>query len=307
MIPLCHFQSSFEVLTFCSDFFNSSGMWFRSSLHNGQLYTAYVFPCLLHCYSLKDFFFIRPPSVKFFSAPILLPRPASLGILRCLSVHASSVFLRSIAWIGSNHAPSLSSSHSCFAAHVFQLMHRCLLLKHLLHLLRADHSHVHHHQSFKHQGVPLWPLNAQVANLHMTSPAGPLSCVRVCNSKICFLLAFCCSLLHLPIHTLFAQKSVARVGKCSSGSTSFTSMKRDDVTDSFLPAAAICLLNFNLSVGEMPTAFPPHTPAGTKPLVSKFLTPVLIATFTQAQKNMEKENEKERQKNKGKHFFKKKT
>ena len=37
-------------------------------------------------------------------------------------------------------------------------------------------------------------------------------------------------------------------------------MKSDNETDSFLPAAdaAICLLNFNLSVGAIPTACPLH-------------------------------------------------
>ena len=46
-----------------------------------------------------------------------------------------------------------------------------------------------------------------------------------------------------------------------------------------LPADAICLLNFSLSVGEMPTACPAHPLAGTKPTLSNFLTPVLMYLF----------------------------
>ena len=43
-----------------------------------------------------------------------------LVTFRCLSAHASFVFLRSTAWIGSNHTPSFNSSHACLAAHFFQ-------------------------------------------------------------------------------------------------------------------------------------------------------------------------------------------
>ena len=37
--------------------------------------------------------------------------------------------------------------------------------KHFIHILRAGHSHVHRHQPFKHQSVPLWPLDAQISGL----------------------------------------------------------------------------------------------------------------------------------------------
>ena len=51
-------------------------------------------------------------------------------------------------------------------------------------------------------------------------------------------------------------------------------------TDSFAPAAAaICLLNLSLSVGAMPTAWPPHALAGIKPVLDNFLTPVLKWLF----------------------------
>ena len=42
---------------------------------------------------------------------------------------------------------------------------------------------------------------------HMTADASILTCLHACTSKmICFLHAFCCSLLHLPIRTPSAQK-----------------------------------------------------------------------------------------------------
>ena len=34
----------------------------------------------------------------------------------------------------------------------------------------------------------------------MTTPTNLLTCLHVCTSKTCFLHAFCCSLVHLPIH-----------------------------------------------------------------------------------------------------------
>ena len=58
-----------------------------------------------------------------------------------------------------------------------------------------------------------------------------------------------------------SKKSVGIVEKSSSTSDFFTSMKRDDDTDPCLPAAAaICLLNFNLSEGAAAHCLPsPHS------------------------------------------------
>ena len=51
-------------------------------------------------------------------------------------------------------------------------------------------------------------------------------------------------------------------------------------TGSFAPAAAaIYLLNLSLSVGAMPTAWPPHALARIKPVLDNFLTPVLMWLF----------------------------
>ena len=88
-----------------------------------------------------------------------------------------------------------------------------------------------------------------------------LACFFLYSSMICSLHAFCCSLVHLIIHTLDEKTSVGMVDNTSSTSKSFTSTKRHDETDSFFPAAAaICCLSVNLSVREMPRSFSyPHS------------------------------------------------
>ena len=76
-------------------------------------------PCFLLCYSLDTSF--RQTYQCRIIFPVLHPPSTTsfLITLRCLSVHDSLVFLRCMAWIGSIHTPSFSSSHSCFAAHSF--------------------------------------------------------------------------------------------------------------------------------------------------------------------------------------------
>ena len=56
-----------------------------------------------------NLFYTHPPSTTTF-----------LVTCRCLSVHASLVFLRGTAWIGSSHTPSVSSSQSCVVPHFLQ-------------------------------------------------------------------------------------------------------------------------------------------------------------------------------------------
>ena len=124
-----------------------------------------------------------------------------------------------------------------------------------------------------------------------TAPAGPLTCFHVHNSKICFLHAFCCFLLHLPSHTSSAEKSVAMADK--SPSTSDHSPPGEEVTKRtrfYLPLQAICYLNFNLSVGEMPTACPPRTLARTTLLLDSFLTPILMQFFSKTRFPLAVEN-----------------
>ena len=68
--------------------------------------------------------------------------------------------------------------------------HPDLFQKHLLHVLRANHSHVTATSSSKQQGVPPRPLGAKIGSFaHMTAPARPLICFHLRTSKICFLHA----------------------------------------------------------------------------------------------------------------------
>ena len=155
LIPSCRFQPSFDVLALCSHFPSHSGIWFPTSLRDGEWYNLCLSVCSslsqpLHFFSSDqpmshNLFYTHPPSTTTF-----------LFTCRCLSVHASLVFLRSTAWIGSIHTPSVSSSRSCFVHHFFHWTNQpCLFQKHLLNVLRADHPHVHRHLLLKHQGVPL--------------------------------------------------------------------------------------------------------------------------------------------------------
>ena len=90
---------------------------------------------------------------------------------------------------------------------------------------------------------------------HTTAPASPRTSLQVCTSNICFLQAFCCSLHHLPNQTPSSQESVGMVESSSSTSNLFNSIKSESEPNSFFPAgAALCLLNFRLSAGAMPTA-----------------------------------------------------
>ena len=154
--------------------------------------------------------------------------------------------------LGSNHTPSFNSSHSCLAAHFFQwtilacfnsiFFTSCGQTTLISTATCSSNSKLHHSAQ--------WLPRSRVS--HMTVSAGPLTRFHLCTSKICFLHTFSCSLLHQPIHTPSARKSVAMVDISSSTSNSFTCKKRGNETNYFLPAAAA--FNFNLSVGGMPKA-----------------------------------------------------
>ena len=60
--------------------------------------------------------------------------------------------------------PSFNASHSCLAVN-FPKQCLGLLQKHLLHILRADQSHVHLHFVIKLCGIPLRPGKTQVAGV----------------------------------------------------------------------------------------------------------------------------------------------
>ena len=235
-----------------------SGIWFLPSFHDGQW-------CSL-CFSVTSskkkknstLLFARPPNVvQSFSAPILLPRPV-------FSSHCGAC-LSTIRWYSFAVWPGLAPVQNSF----FQLLtfvFRCLILA-----MDQLQKHILQGAAGRPPSCPQAPA-PQVTRAcrcghcvprsgvsHMTAPAGPLTCLHVCTSEICFVHAFCCSLLHLPIPHAFRPKRAWPCWiKSSSTSISVTYMKRDNEPDAFLPAD--CRLNFNLSMGEVPTACPrPHS------------------------------------------------
>ena len=139
-----------------------SGSWFLTSLLHGQRYSL--------CFSVPSSLLQprhsgHPNVVQSF----LHPSSSYDQVLRtcpCLSVHASLVFLRGIAWIGSRHTPHFSQLLTLVLGCPFLPIDLPgLLQRHLFHVLPADHSHVHRHLPFKKLGVPLWPLDAQITSL----------------------------------------------------------------------------------------------------------------------------------------------
>ena len=164
MIPLCHFQSSFEVLALCSHFTNSSGIWFLTSFHDGQWYSL----LLLRAFVLvadSTLLFIRPTNVE---ESFLHPSSSHDQFPRRISV------LISPRLVALSSQRSLDSFQSLSLFKLLTLVLRCpflpvdhpgLLQKHLFYVLRADHSRVHCHLPFKNQGVPLRPLDAKIASL----------------------------------------------------------------------------------------------------------------------------------------------
>ena len=116
---LCHSQSSFGVLAHCSQFPKPSGIWFLTSLHEGQLYSLC---CSMPSSLLQPLHFFLSDQPMSFHLFCTQP-PSSTSLLHMsvlLSVQDSVVCLRSVPWIGPSHPPSFSSSHSRFAAHFFQ-------------------------------------------------------------------------------------------------------------------------------------------------------------------------------------------
>ena len=157
------------------------------------------------CFSVPSFF--KPRQVFSSDQPmsnnLFCTQPPSttnfLITFWCLSVQTSLVLPLSIAWIGSRHTPSFTSLCSCFAAHFFQqTILACLQSIFFTSFVQTTH-----------MCPATCPSNSKVCHcghvmpksrvLHTTAPAGPLACLHVCTSKICFLQAFRCYLLHLPL------------------------------------------------------------------------------------------------------------
>ena len=159
--------------------------------------------------------------------------PSTISFLATFGVYPSirhwSFFSK--AWIGSSHTPSFSSSHSCYARPFLARDHDGLFQKHLFHILRANHPHVHRLLLFRQQSVPLWHWTPRSRVSHLTAPAGPLTCFHLCvsmsvlqRSASSTLSAYI--LLRLPIHTNSAQKSVGIVDNSSSTSNHSPPEKR---------------------------------------------------------------------------------
>ena len=86
VIPLCYFQSFFDVLVFCSHFPSPSANTGNSA--------ACASPSLLLCHSLDTSFRPTTQCRTISSAPNLLPRPASSShVGACPSTHPRSFFL----------------------------------------------------------------------------------------------------------------------------------------------------------------------------------------------------------------------
>ena len=186
-----------------------------------------------------------------FSARILLPRPAS-------SSHVGVCLSR---FVGP------SSQHGLFPP----VGHSGSSQKHVFfYILREDDSHVHRFLSFKHQGVPLWPLDAQVTGLahngscrsshlpprlnlkKLLPPTLPSALMPIFPSQIPLSKPTWPILPPLPKYSL----------PCNVRATPIPS---------HLLLLSFVLLNLSLSVGAMPTAWHPHS-QGPKPAPNNFLT-----------------------------------
>ena len=87
VIPLCHFKSSFDVFALCS-LLTSSNM---------GSHTMCASLCLLRCYILDTSFHLTKQCRTIFSAPILLPQPASSSHFGAYDFQKHIMFLQK--WI----------------------------------------------------------------------------------------------------------------------------------------------------------------------------------------------------------------
>ena len=144
--PLCHCHSSFEVLALCSDFLKLFGFWFPTFLDEHW----YSLSFSVHRSFLQSRFFRanHPMSYFLFCTPSHFRDEFS-------SSHTSFVHLpqHRLGLVPAT-TPAFNSSH-LVAAQSLPMDHPGLLQLHLLHVLRADHPHVHRHLRFKQQSVPL--------------------------------------------------------------------------------------------------------------------------------------------------------
>ena len=133
VIPLCHFQSFFDVLALCSDVLNFSGIWLRISFQHGHWYNL--------CFSVP-FSLLQPR--HFFSSDqpmsynLLCTQPPSTTSFRItVCVHSSVTFLHSTAWIGSRQTPSFNSSQFVLGCPLSPIYRSGLFQKHFIYILRV--------------------------------------------------------------------------------------------------------------------------------------------------------------------------
>ena len=168
--------------------------------------TACASLCLLFCYTLCTS--SRPTNQcrTILSAPILLPQPVSSShVGACLSTLRWSFFAAQVGLAPATLCPSTLHTHAVLP--ISSADHPGSLHEHFVHVLRADHSHVQRHLHLKHQGVPLWPLGAQITGFHTSLLLQALSPVSMSAlQKSASSTPSDALFSHLPIQTFRAEE-----------------------------------------------------------------------------------------------------
>ena len=134
------------------------------------------------------------------------------------------------------------------------------------------HPHVNFYLITEHQCVPSRPFSTQITGFTHHCFAGLLTCLRESSSSKLLSARNSISLSILLLPKTYEPWEIS-----SSTSWPYVSMNKDREVELFLlVAAAICLLNFNLSVGDIPTAWTPQVLAGIIPARNNFLTPTFM-------------------------------
>ena len=256
-MPLWHCQSYVDVFARCSHFPRT----LRNPVSN--------FP--------PEWTLVQPVLFRTFNFAVHLA-PSSRPTNQCRAISSAPILIRHIAVLVCPPLVGFASQHSLdwlqphsflqllalvFGCSLLPMDHPGLFQQHLLHVVRADHSHVLRQLPFKKPGVATGCRDHESHTSPLQQALSPAS-ISVPSTNICLLSAVCCSLFHQFIHTPSAQNIGAMADNSSSTYKIFTSWTRGNETDDFsLAAAAICCLNFNLSVGEMAKACQRPNPSST--------------------------------------------
>ena len=189
-IPLCHFQSSFDVLAL-SHVTSPSGIWFLTSLRDGQWYSR-CFPVPPSVWQPLHFLLIRPTSIiqSFLHPSSFHDQPPH---------HIPVRVCPRFVGLTPQHSLGGLQPHSFFQLLTLVLCgpflpidHPGLLQKHLF--LRIAGTLTSTACPSKSKVCHCGHVMPRSRVSRMTAPAGPLTCLHVCASKLCFLRASCCSL-----------------------------------------------------------------------------------------------------------------